>query len=37
VAVADIYPPPTRRYPAAIAALGLALVMTAAMVLRARR
>jgi len=37
VEVADIYPPPARRSPMAAAALGLALVMTGAMVLRARR
>ena len=38
VEVADIYaPPPSRRNPAAAAALGLALVMTGALVLRARR
>jgi hypothetical protein len=35
--VADVYPPPRRRNPAAAAALGLALVMTGALVLRARR
>lgn len=37
VEVADIYAPPSRRNPAAAAALGLALVMTGALVLRARR
>ena len=37
VEVADIYPPPSRWSPMAAAALGLALVMTGAMVLRARR
>jgi glyoxylase-like metal-dependent hydrolase (beta-lactamase superfamily II) len=37
VEVADVYPPPRRRNPAAAAALGLALVMTGALVLRARR
>jgi glyoxylase-like metal-dependent hydrolase (beta-lactamase superfamily II) len=37
VEVADIYAPPSRRSPAAAAALGLALVMTGAIVLRARR
>ena len=37
VEVADIYAPPTRRSPLAAAVLGLALVMTGAMVLRARR
>lgn len=37
VEVADIYAPPSRRHPAAIVALGLALVMTGALVLRARR
>jgi hypothetical protein len=37
VEVADIYAPPSRRNPAATAALGLALLMTGALVLRARR
>jgi glyoxylase-like metal-dependent hydrolase (beta-lactamase superfamily II) len=37
VEVADIYAPPSRRNPAAAAALGLALVMTGALVLRSRR
>lgn len=37
VEVADIYAPPSRRNPAAAAALGLALLMTGALVLRARR
>jgi glyoxylase-like metal-dependent hydrolase (beta-lactamase superfamily II) len=37
VEVADIYASPPRRGPAAAAAVGLALVMTGAMVLRARR
>lgn len=37
VEVADIYAPPSRRSPAATAALGLALLMTGALVLRARR
>jgi glyoxylase-like metal-dependent hydrolase (beta-lactamase superfamily II) len=37
VEVADIYAPPSRRNPAAAAALGVALVMTGALVLRARR
>lgn len=37
VEVADIYAPPSRRNPAAAAALGIALVMTGALVLRARR
>jgi hypothetical protein len=38
VEVADIYAPPSHRAPAAaLAALGLVLVMTGAMVLRARR
>jgi len=37
VEVADIYAPPSRRHPAAVVALGLALVMTGALVLRARR
>ncbi len=37
VEVADIYATPSRRNPAAMAALGLALVMTGAMVLRSRR
>jgi glyoxylase-like metal-dependent hydrolase (beta-lactamase superfamily II) len=37
VEVADIYAPPPRRSPAAATAIGLALVMTGAMVLRARK
>jgi glyoxylase-like metal-dependent hydrolase (beta-lactamase superfamily II) len=37
VDVADIYAPPSRRSPAAAIAIGLALVMTGTMVLRARR
>jgi glyoxylase-like metal-dependent hydrolase (beta-lactamase superfamily II) len=37
VEVADIYAPSSRRNPAAAAALGLALVMTGALVLRSRR
>jgi glyoxylase-like metal-dependent hydrolase (beta-lactamase superfamily II) len=37
VEVADIYAPPSRRNPAAAAALGVALLMTGALVLRARR
>ena len=37
VEVADVYAPPPRRNPAAAMALGLALVMTGALVLRARR
>ncbi len=37
VEVADIYAPPARRNPAATAALGLALLMTGALVLRGRR
>ena len=37
VEVADVYAPPSRRNPAAAMALGLALVMTGALVLRARR
>ncbi|HEX2219784.1 MAG TPA: MBL fold metallo-hydrolase [Gemmatimonadales bacterium] len=37
VEVADIYAPPARRNPAATAAIGLALLMTGALVLRGRR
>ena len=37
VEVADIYAPPPKRSPAAATAIGLALVMTGAMVLRARK
>ena len=37
VEVADIYAPPSRRSPAAAAAIGLALLMTGALVLRGRR
>jgi glyoxylase-like metal-dependent hydrolase (beta-lactamase superfamily II) len=37
VDVADIYAPPSRRSPAAAIAIGLALLMTGTMVLRARR
>lgn len=37
VEVADVYASPPRRNPAAMAALGLALVMTGALVLRGRR
>ena len=37
VEVADIYAPPSRRHPAAVVALGLALVMTGALVLRVRK
>ncbi|HEU4525393.1 MAG TPA: MBL fold metallo-hydrolase [Gemmatimonadales bacterium] len=37
VEVADIYAPPSRRNPAAVAAIGLALLMAGTIVLRARR